>query len=59
MVYRSPNQTSEEFNIFQENLQDIIGKIKDRKPHCIILTGDQLTAAQDNDGLMISTLRKA
>ena len=40
MVYRSPNQSSEEFNIFQESLQVIIGKIKDRKLHCIILTGD-------------------
>ena len=40
MVYRSPNQSSEEFNIFQESLHVIIGKIKDRKPHCIILTGD-------------------
>ena len=40
MVSRSPNQSSEEFNIFQESLQVIIGKIKDRKPHCIILTGD-------------------
>ena len=40
VVYRSPNQSSEEFNIFQESLKVIIGKIKDRKPHCIILTGD-------------------
>ena len=40
VVYRSPNQTSEEFNIFQENLQDTIRRIKDTKPHCIILTGD-------------------
>ena len=39
-IYRSPNQSSEEFDLFQENLQNIIDNIKDLRPHCVILTGD-------------------
>ena len=39
-IYRSPNQSSEEFDLFQESLQNIIDSIKDLRPHCIALTGD-------------------
>ena len=39
-TYRSPNQSSEEFDLFQENLQNIIDNIKDLRPHYVILTGD-------------------
>ena len=40
LVYRSPNQTKDEFDIFYEKLQDTLDSVKDEKPHCIILTGD-------------------
>ena len=39
-IYRSPNQNSEEFDLFQESLQNIIDNFKDLRPHCVILTGD-------------------
>ena len=39
-MYRSPNQTNEEFEVFYERLQETIDRIKDKKPHCTILTGD-------------------
>ena len=39
-IYRSPNQSGEEFDLFQENLQNIIDNFKDLRPHCVILTGD-------------------
>ena len=39
-IYRSPNQSGEEFDLFQENFQNIIDNIKDLRPHCVILTGD-------------------
>ena len=39
-MYRSPNQSSEEFNAFYRRLQEIFDIIKDAKPHCVILTGD-------------------
>ena len=39
-MYRSPNQTNEEFEVFYERLQETIDRIKDKKPHCIILAGD-------------------
>ena len=39
-MYRSPNQTNEEFEVFYERLQETIDRIKDKQPHCIILTGD-------------------
>ena len=39
-MYRAPNQTNEEFEVFYERLQETIDRIKDKKPHCIILTGD-------------------
>ena len=40
VVYRSPNQKREEFDIFQEKLKGLIDCIKDTKPHCIIFTGN-------------------
>ena len=39
-VYRSPNQTNDEFEVFYNKLQDTLDKIKDAKPHSTILTGD-------------------
>ena len=39
-IYRSPNQSSEKFDLFQENLQNILDNIKDLRPHCVILTGE-------------------
>ena len=39
-IYRSPNQSGEEFDLFQENLQNIIDNIKDLRPLCVILTGN-------------------
>ena len=39
-MYRSPNQTNEEFEVFYERLQETIDRIKDKKLHCTILTGD-------------------
>ena len=40
MIYRSPNQNSENFNLFQENLQKVIDSMKDLRPHTIVITGD-------------------
>ena len=39
-MYRSPNQSNEEFDAFYGRLQEIFDIIKDAKPHCVILTGD-------------------
>ena len=39
-MYRSPNQSNEEFDAFYGKLQEIFDIIKDAKPHCVILTGD-------------------
>ena len=39
-MYRSPNQSNEEFDEFYDRLQEILDIIKDAKPHCVILTGD-------------------
>ena len=39
-MYCSPNQTKEDFEVFYERLQETIDRIKDKKPHCTILTGD-------------------
>ena len=39
-MYRSPNQTNDEFEAFYNRLQDTLDEIKDAKPHCTILTGD-------------------
>ena len=39
-MYRSPNQTNDQFEVFYNKLQDTLDQIKDAKPHCTILTGD-------------------
>ena len=39
-MYRSPNQSNEEFDAFYGRLQ-IFDIIKDAKPHCVILTGNR------------------
>ena len=39
-MYRSPNQSNEEFYVFYRRLQEIFDIIKDAKPYCVILTGD-------------------
>ena len=40
VVYGSPSQNAESFYSFLENLELIIQNLKDKRPHCIILTGD-------------------
>ena len=40
LFYRSPNQNSENFNLFQENLQKGIDSMKNLSPHTIVITGD-------------------
>ena len=40
VVYRSPSQNAESFYSFLENLELIIQNLKDKRLHCIILTGD-------------------
>ena len=40
MVYRSPSQNAESFHSFLDKLETTIQTLKDKKPHCIILTGD-------------------
>ena len=40
VVCRSPSQNSESFYSFLENLELIIQNLKNKRPHCIILTGD-------------------
>ena len=39
-LYRSPNQSNEDFEEFYHKLQDNLDQIKKLKPHCTILTGD-------------------
>ena len=39
-LYRSPNQSNEDFEEFYHNLQDNFDQIKDLKPHCMILMSD-------------------
>ena len=39
-MYRSPNQSNEELDVFYGRLQEVFDTIKDAKPHCVILTGD-------------------
>ena len=39
-LYRSPNQSNEDFEEFYHKLQDNLDQIKELKPHCTILTGD-------------------
>ena len=38
-LYRSPNQSNEDFEEFYHKLQDNLDQIKDLKPHCTILMG--------------------
>ena len=40
VVYRSSSQNAESFYSFLEKLELIIQNLKDKRPHCIILTGD-------------------
>ena len=40
VVYRSPSQNAESFISFVDKLETTIQTLKDKKPHCIILTGD-------------------
>ena len=39
-VYRSPNQNSEEFDIFLNKLQDTFDALARERPHAIVITGD-------------------
>ena len=39
-LYRSPNQSNEDFEEFYHKLQDNLDQIKELKPHCMILMGD-------------------
>ena len=39
-LYRSANQSNEDFEEFYHRLQDNLDQIKDLKPHWMILTGD-------------------
>ena len=39
-VYRSHNQTNDEFEVFYNKFKDTLDQIKDAKLHCTILTGD-------------------
>ena len=49
-LYRSPNQSNEDFEEVYHKLQDNLDQIKDLKPHCTILTGDFNTVALNNFG---------
>ena len=40
VVYRSPSQNAESFHSFLDKLETTIQTLKDKKPQCIILTGD-------------------
>ena len=40
VTYRHPSQTSDEFDLFLDRLQLIVDRIKNCKPHCIVITGD-------------------
>ena len=40
VTYRHPNQISDEFNLFLDRLQLTGDRIKNCKPHCIVITGD-------------------
>ena len=39
-IYRSPNQNKNEFNLFLENFEQLLGEINKRKPYLSIITGD-------------------
>ena len=40
VVYRSPSQTDDEFDLFIDRLELTIQNIQVKKPDCIIITGD-------------------
>ena len=40
VVYRSPSQTADEFNLFLDRLELTVENIQAKKPDCIIITGD-------------------
>ena len=40
VLYRHPNQASDEFDVFLDRLQLTVDRIKSCKPHCIVITGD-------------------
>ena len=40
VTYRHPNQTSDEFDLFLDRLQLTVDRIKNCKPHCMVITGD-------------------
>ena len=39
-MYRCPNQSNEEFDVFYGRLQEILDTIEDAELHSVILTGD-------------------
>ena len=40
VIYRSPSQSSDEFDLFLSRLELVIEHMRHEKPDCIILTGD-------------------
>ena len=40
VLYRHPNQTSDEFDLFLNRLQLTVDRRKSCTPHCIVITGD-------------------
>ena len=40
VLYRHPNQTGDEFDLFLDRLQLTIDRIKRYTPRCIVITGD-------------------
>ena len=47
VVYRSPSQNAESFHSILDKSETTIQTLKDKKPHCIILTGD-INCRSDN-----------
>ena len=39
-IYRSPSQSSQQFEYFIDKLQMVLNKLKGENPQCVILTGD-------------------
>ena len=39
-LYRSPSQSSEEFDIFMQNFESDLGCIADKNPYLIVILGD-------------------
>ena len=57
VVYRSPSQNAESFHYFLDKLKTTVQTLKDKKPHCIILTGD-FSYRSDIGGLMMRLPQK-